>query len=106
MDEEVKIQENIDINQALKEFEMKSQVEQAPKSSETLKASDVSRMVRLVMKLSGGAIKEKKVAEYVLLVLVVLMVSISLFLILSGRPVQHKLTPAAIEIINKMSGNR
>ncbi len=66
--------EQVQINQALKEFEEKSAVEtpqvsrMAPKGDEEL-----PRMVRLIIKYSGGAIKEQKQAEYVLLGLTVLM---------------------------------
>ncbi len=85
MDEEVKIEDKDEIEKALREFEQKSALQQMQKSPEALKNSDIPKMVGWVMKLSGGAIKEQKTAEYVLLALVVLMVIISLFLFFSGE---------------------
>ncbi|OGI93645.1 hypothetical protein A3A03_00470 [Candidatus Nomurabacteria bacterium RIFCSPLOWO2_01_FULL_40_18] len=70
-----------EINQALKEFEVKSQagyVEPVPEASKNL---DLPFMVRLVMKLSGGAIKEQRTAEYVLLGVVVLNIIITILVI-------------------------
>jgi hypothetical protein len=80
MDEEIKIEGNIDINQALKEFEIKSTVEQVQKTAINKKTPDIPKMVQLVMKWSGGAIKEQRQAEYILLGFVVLAIIISLFL--------------------------
>ena len=72
--------DNSEISQALKEFEVKSSVEQVRKIPEVSKNSDLPRMVRLVMKLSGGAIKEQRQAEYVLLGFAIVFFSISMFL--------------------------
>ncbi len=77
MDEEVKIGGNIDLNQALKEFEAKSQAEQIPQAPEISKTSEVPKMVQLMMKWFG---LEQKQAEYILLGFVVVAIGISLYL--------------------------
>ena len=82
MDEEVKIEGDIDINQALKDFEAKSNAEvaQTPAHAEGgVQTADLPKMVQWVMKLSGGTIKEQKTAEYVLLGLVLVIIGISLY---------------------------
>ncbi len=99
MDEEVKIEGKIDINQALKDFEAKSKVEEAQKIPEVSKNSDVPKMVELVMKWSGGAIKEQKTAEYVLFGFVVLMFAVSFYLFFGGSAVKVK--SPALDIINR-----
>lgn len=67
------------------------------------------KMIKLVMKLSGGAIKSEKQAEYVLLGFVIVAMGISLFLVFGGgsngssnnrsRIYQEDLTPTARETI-------
>jgi hypothetical protein len=84
MDEEIKIQGNIDINQALKEFETKSSQEQMRQTITAAPISNVPKIVQLVIKWSGGAIKEERQAEYVLLGFVIVAIIVSLFLILGG----------------------
>ena len=82
MDEEVKIEGNIDIDQALKEFEAKSNAEvaQTPASAESgVKTAGLPKMVKWVIKLSGGAIKDQQTAEYFLLALVLVIIGISLY---------------------------
>ncbi len=79
MDEEVKIPNNVDIDQALKEFEAKSSVEQVPKVTEVSAVAGLPKIVRLVIKWSGGLIKEERQANYVLLALAVLMFAVSLY---------------------------
>lgn len=49
------------------------------------------KIVRWVIKYSGGYVKDEKQAQYVLLGLVVVMIIISLFLVLGGS--EEKLTP-------------
>jgi len=71
---------NSEIQEALKEFEVKSSITQVQKSVVAEKASGVPKMVGWVMKISGGAITEQKTAEYVLLGLVVVLVGVSIFL--------------------------
>jgi|SRR6185369_742295 len=82
-DEEIKIEGGIDINQALKEFEAKSSAETAqaaPKVSNGAEISDLPTMVRWVIKLSGGAVKEQRTAEYILLGFAIAVVCIALFI--------------------------
>ncbi|MFA5791859.1 MAG: hypothetical protein WC884_02385 [Candidatus Paceibacterota bacterium] len=85
MDGNLNLQGNTDINQALKEFEVKQNEQQIQKAPEALKNSDIPKMVQLVMKWSGGAIKEQRQAEYVLLGFVILAIIISGFLMFGGR---------------------
>lgn len=70
-------EKNQEIDAALKEFETKATVEQAS-SPQVVASDDAPRMVRWVMKLSGGAITEQKQAEYVLLGFAILIFGISL----------------------------
>lgn len=84
MDENIDLTKNTEIDQALKEFEAKSQAEQIQKAPEIAKDSDLPKMVQLIMKWSGGAIKEQRQAEYVLLGFVVVAIGISLFLFFGG----------------------
>jgi hypothetical protein len=97
MDEEVNIPNNLEIDKALKEFEIKSRTEQIQKTPEVFKNSDLPKMVQLVMKWSGGAIKEQKQAEYVLLGFVVVAISISLFLVFRRRDEGIKILPMTPE---------
>lgn len=106
MTENIKIPDNFEIDQALKEFEAKSKAEETQKVSEVSKTPDVPKMVRLVMKLSGGAIKEQKQAEYVLLGFVALAIIVSLFLVFGGKQTQQKLTPVMLEQIKQMHINQ
>ena len=98
MPPDIKIPDNSEIEKALKEFEMQSeqQVQRSPevlgvynapqkkvsgiefqtdsyRMAKSSTGTDVPKMVRLVMKLSGGAIKEQKTAEHVLLGIALLM---------------------------------
>lgn len=81
MEEDLDLSKNVDINEALKEFEEKSKVEQAQKAPEVLQVSQVPKMTGWVMKWFGV---EQRPAEYILLGLAVLMIVISLFLIFGG----------------------
>ena len=78
MDEEIKIKGKEEIAQALKEFETKSA--ESYKAVKFYNQTNTPKIVRLVMKFSGGAIKEEKQAEYVLFGFVVVAVIISVFL--------------------------
>ena len=85
MPPEQKIPNNSEIDQALKEFEAKSApLQQAPAAQSSSLSDDVPRMVRWVMKLSGGSITEQRQAEYVLLGFTIIAIIISLFLIFGG----------------------
>jgi hypothetical protein len=101
MDENLNLTENTEIEKALKEFEIKSQAEQVQKTPETSKTSDVPKMVQLVMKWSGGAIKEQKTAEYFLLGFVVLVIGISLYLFFSVAS-PNKISPTQKATLDQM----
>ena len=58
MPPEVNIPNNLDIDRALKEFELKSQTEQMQKAPEVSKNSDVPKIVQLTMKWTG--VREQK----------------------------------------------
>ena len=75
------IPDTSEITQALKQFEVESGAVEAPQAELIPKApgSDLPKMVRLVMKCSGGVIKEQKTAEYVLLGITVLAFSLSFY---------------------------
>ena len=78
MDEENKIQPSAEIQKALKEFETKSA--ESYKAVKFYNETDTPKIVKLVMKLSGGAIREQKIAEYVLFGFVLVAIFVSLFL--------------------------
>ncbi|MFA6077021.1 MAG: hypothetical protein WC735_03020 [Candidatus Paceibacterota bacterium] len=100
MPPETKIPNNSEIDQALKEFEMKSSAEQAQETGQTPEvSSELPRMVRLVMKYSGGIIKEQKQAEYVLLGIAVLMFALSFYFFFGGKSIQPEFTPEQFEQI-------
>ena len=77
---DIKIPNNSEIDQALKEFEEKSKTlpVEVPKLSDT---PEIPKMVRLAMKLFH--IKEQKQAEYILFSFVLVIIGISLFFFLS-----------------------
>jgi len=84
MDEEVKIQGSSDIDQALKEFEIKSSIEQVQQAPVNEKISEVPKIVQLTMKWFG--VREQRQAEYVLLGFVIVAIIVSLVLVFKGRP--------------------
>lgn len=110
MSEQTELEGNLEIQKALEEFEAKSAAEQAQKASQASQISQdeagnikyetdsykaiesfneitTPRMVKLVMKYSGGAIKKERQAEYILFGFVVIAVAISIYLFLStGKP--------------------
>ncbi len=88
-----------EIDKALKEFEAQSdtapQVQVSPQKAELAKYSG---MVRLIMKLSGGAIKTQKAAEYVLLVCSILFFLLSFYFFFgSGGNKAPQISPAALQ---------
>lgn len=94
MNEDVKIPNDSEISQILQEFEKKSAVEQTPsKASKNSTIPETSKMVQLVMKLSGGTIKEQKTAEYFLLGLVIIFFAVSFYLFFGRGETIKKLTP-------------
>ena len=69
-----------EIDKALKEFEEKSQNELTTKPAGVLEvAPGTPKMVKWVIKLSGGSIKKQKTAEYVLLILAIFMFGLSFY---------------------------
>lgn len=95
MPREIKPPNNLEIEQALKEFEMKAEVNQSPAEQVPKRGdSNIPKMVQLVMKWSGGTIKEQKTVEYVLLGFVVLATIFSLFLFFRGN--REELPPARV----------
>ena len=110
MNEETNIPNNLEIDKALKEFEAKIDAENTQKNPEASKVSEVPKhkvegiqfevpsygavkyynetdtpkMVKLVMKYSGGMIKTERQAEYVLLGLIILMFAVSFYLFFGG----------------------
>jgi hypothetical protein len=78
MDEKLNFKGNEEIDNALKEFEVKAQAEQAQENPEVTKTSDVPKMVQLVMK--WFKITEQKYAEYILLGFCVVAIGVSLYL--------------------------
>lgn len=101
MDENMDLNKNIDINQALKEFELKSSVKQIQRTPKDSTTPDVPKMVRLVMGLSGGVIKEQRQAEYVLFGFVIIAIIISLFLVLGAL---RSPSPPSSDKIIKIAG--
>lgn len=102
MTEEPEFQGNLEIEQALKEFEVKSSAEAIQQAPEISKTSDVPKMVQLVMKYSGGAIKEQRQAEYVLLGFAAVIFLISLYLFFGVGSKAQKFTPEMTEQMKQM----
>jgi hypothetical protein len=87
-----------EIDKALQEFQAQSEsVPAASVSPQNTELEKYSGMVRLVMKLSGGAIKTQKVAEYVLLAITVLFMSISFYLFFGGSNKGSQPLPASLK---------
>ncbi len=131
MPPDMKTPNNSEIDQALKEFEAQSGAGAVPKSPEALKTSDVprtapsgisfetdtyrseniddqvpvSKMVKLVIKWSGGAIKEQRQAEYVLLAFSVVVFLFSLYLFFGQSSSKPKNPESSFEqILRSRSG--
>ena len=122
MNEELNISNNLEIDKALKEFEVKSGAPQTiPKTPEVSIADDsvikfeedkwkqsvpffqneTPKIVQLVIKWSGGVIKEQKQAEYVLLGVVILAIIVSIFLFFGGNetvPINSVTTPDVLPL--------
>ncbi len=76
-----KTSDNFEIDQALREFEEKSSGEEQQKTIQILKtADDAPKMVQFVIKYSGGMIKDKRTAEYVLSGFAIVIFAVSLYL--------------------------
>ena len=64
------------------------------------------KMVKAVVKLSGGKIKNQQQAEWILLVFVVVAVAVSIYLILSLKLRPQKMPPGMVEILKQMSSHK
>ncbi|KKP88805.1 hypothetical protein A2456_00585 [Candidatus Nomurabacteria bacterium RIFOXYC2_FULL_36_19] len=99
MEEEIKIDNNLEINQALKEFEHEASLEQAKKAPEDKKNSNIPKMVQFIMKLSG---LPQKQAEYTLLFFAIIAIGVSIYLFFFSSGNKPKmLTPEMIKQINE-----
>lgn len=95
-----------EIDSALKEFELKSAENEKYKAIKFFDQTDTPKVVKLVMKYSGGAIKEQKTAEYILFALVIIAVSISIFIFITGGNSGHKSSQEEFQAMQKfMSTN-
>lgn len=120
---DTKIPNSFEIDQALKEFETNSSGQQMQKTQQDSKIPETSqtetsgvkfetdsykavkfynetstpKMVQLVMKWSGGAIKEQKQAEYILFGFVLLAIGVSLFLFFSSGNTSPEIPPEVLE---------
>ena len=116
MDENLNLAGNTEIEKALEEFEVKNpeQAQKAPEVSavaqkkvegitfdtdtqvESYKAIKFynetvePKMVKAVIKLSGGTVKNQRQAEYILLATVILMIAVSLYLVMGVVVVKPK----------------
>ena len=80
MNENLNLNENTEIQEALKEFEIKNAGQNVQDTPVVSKGPQESKMVLFVMKYSGGLIKDEKGAEYTLLGFAVLAFAVSLYL--------------------------
>jgi hypothetical protein len=71
--------DDLQIADLVQEFEQEASLEEIPKQM-ARETSDVPKMVSLVVRLSGGAIKDKRQAEYFLFGVVVVVMIVSAFL--------------------------
>jgi len=95
---------NLEIQKALKEFENQQGGANTPQSQQetvdVLKSQrtqisqdfDTPKMVKWVIKYSGGMIKNERRAEYMLLVLVIIMFGLS-FYFFFGASIMNKINP-------------
>ena len=128
---------NTEIDQALKEFEAKSNQENpniqnviTPQSPKTPNHEDEGisfdtdkevqsygaikyyketaepKMVKAVIKISGGSVKNQKQAEWILLGFVVVAVGISIYLIFFMGHKPQAITPVMLELVKQMPGNK
>ena len=68
--------------------------------------TNTPKIIKLVMKYSGGSIKEENQASYVLIGFVVVAIVISLYLFFGGKSTQQKIPPAVLEQMKRMPINR
>ena len=91
---------NEEIDNVLREFDSRANSDQKLKQ-EVVYASETPKMVQLVMKFSGGYIKSKKQANYVLLASVFLIIAISFILITNTVSKKPKIIPHFREDIDE-----
>lgn len=86
---------NSEIEEALREFEMKSQMEeQKYKSNQKIdKKPSNTPIINFIIKYSRGAIKDQIHAEYVMILFFVLCIFLSLFLVFRSRDHRPSVTP-------------
>jgi hypothetical protein len=94
MEDNIDLSKNTELDKALKEFEVQNNtvpIEPGQEISSVLTATpknyqpkEMSKMVKLVMKLFSRIVKDEKQAEYVLLGFTILAITISLFLFFGG----------------------
>lgn len=89
----VDLQGKLDIEKALKEFEVKST---SYKAMKFYNEPNTPKIVKLVIKYSGGAISDEKQANYVLFGFVVVAIVVSLFLFFGVGNTQQKPTTTSI----------
>lgn len=77
-------QNNEEIQDALRQFQESPYSALQAEKPKVLEP-EIPAMVRLVMKLSGGAIKERRQAEYVLLAIISLLILLSLLILTQKR---------------------
>jgi hypothetical protein len=98
-------QQNIDLSNAFDELEKKPEDEQ--QNGEEIFSPGTARMVKWLIKLSGGKIKSEKLANYILLAVAAVIFTISFFIFYSQmaprtvspsraliNPMQQNATPA------------
>ncbi|MFZ2149875.1 MAG: hypothetical protein WAV15_01825 [Minisyncoccia bacterium] len=92
-DNNIDLTKNAEIQNALREFEIKNAEEEA-KRIPVKKEPESSKLAHWIMKHSGGAVKEERQAEYVMLVFVVVCLGVSAFLFFTGgAPSNEKIIP-------------
>jgi len=85
MDQENKNKKEIDLNEAPNDSDVKSNEWQSQTPSYL---PGTPKIIQWVIKYSGGLVRNKKQAQYVIFGFVVLAIIISLFLIFSGGRIQ------------------
>ena len=106
------LNQNTDIENALKEFEAQNNNETVNQTVgddipdvSNIKNPESSKMVGWIMKYSGGMIKEERQAEYVLLGIAVIFILTSLYLFF-GDNLQKKAPVKTIKKVNVMPVNQ
>lgn len=97
---------NQEIAEALKEFETKSNSEQRVLQAKIHTPSDETpKMVQILIKSSGGAVKNRKQAEWILLGFVIMVLGISTYLFFGGNKSIKEPSGSLKSIIQNMPVN-